>query len=126
MLPDSALYEVIKEIKEYAANGIKPEEISFMRSSIGQADARNYETGIQKASFIGRIQQYGLPADYVSRQTQILSTITKKEIDAIAKKYLDVNRMNILLVGDKKVILPGLQRLGYEIVGLDAEGNVIK
>lgn len=123
---DSALAEVIREIKEYAANGIKEEEIAFMRKSIGQADARNYETGIQKAAFIGRIQQYNLPTDYVSKQTQILNSITKKEIDAIAKKYLDVRKMNILLVGDKKKILPGLQRLGYEIVELDAYGNPVK
>ncbi len=120
---DSALAEVIREIKEYATTGIKDQEISFMRKSIGQADARSYETGIQKAAFISRIQQYNLPADYVSKQTQILNTISKQEIDAIAKKYLDVNKMNILLVGDKEKIMPGLQRLGYEIVELDADGK---
>ncbi len=48
------------------------------------------------------------------------------EIDAIAKKYVDVNKMNIVLVGDKKKILPGLQRLGYEIVELNADGNLGK
>ena len=42
------------------------------------------------------------------------------------KKYLDVNKMNIVLVGDKKTILPGLKRLGYEIVELDADGNPVK
>jgi zinc protease len=31
--------------------------------------------------------------------------------------------MNILLVGDKAKILPGLQKTGYEIVELDVEGN---
>jgi zinc protease len=123
---DSALYEVLKEIKEYATNGVKPEEITFMQKSIGQSDARNYETGIQKAIFLGRILEYDLPADFVAKQSQVRNTITKKEIDAISKTYLDVNKMNILLVGDKKKILPGLQRLGYEIVELDAEGNVVK
>jgi zinc protease len=123
---DSALSEVIREIKEYAATGIRPSELEFMRKSIGQADARNYETGIQKAAFISRIQQYNLPADYVRKQTEILNTIPKKEIDAIAQKYLDVNKMNILLVGDKETILPGLQKLGYEIVELDADGNMLK
>ena len=33
--------------------------------------------------------------------------------------------MNIVLVGDKERILPGLQRLGYDIVELDAEGNPV-
>jgi zinc protease len=123
---DSALSEVIREIKEYAATGVKEEEIQFMRKSIGQADARNYETGVQKAAFIGRILEYNLPADYVSKQSQILQTITKKDIDALAKKYLDVNKINILLVGDKKKILPGLEKMGYEIVELDADGNPVK
>ena len=70
--------------------------------------------------------EYNLPADYVTKQNQILNTIAKKDIDAVAKKYLDVNKMNILLVGDKQKILPGLQRLGYEIIELDADGNVVK
>jgi zinc protease len=122
---DSALYEVINELKQYAANGIKPEEISFMKNSIGQADARSYETGIQKATFVGRIQQYNLPADYVKRQTAILNSITKKEIDALTKKYIDINKMNIVLVGDKNLVVPGLKRLGYEIIELDADGKEV-
>jgi len=79
----------------------------------GQADARNYETGGQKAAFIGRMIQYDLPADYVKKQNQILQTISKNEIDGLSKKYLDIEKMNILLVGDKKKILPGLQTMGY-------------
>lgn len=120
---DSALYEVMNEIKNYVANGVKPDEIAFMQKSIGQSDARNYETGVQKAAFISRILEYDLPADFVKQQNAILNNITKKDIDIISKKYLDVNKMNILLVGDKQLILPGLKRLGYEIVELDADGN---
>ncbi|KAI9430706.1 Metalloenzyme, LuxS/M16 peptidase-like protein [Russula earlei] len=125
MSTDSALYETIKEIKGYATNGTTTQEVAFMKSSIGQSDARNYETGIQKSAFIGRILQYKLPADFVSKQNAILNSITKAEIDAIAKKYMDVNKMNILLVGDKDLILPGLKRLNYEIIELDADGNPI-
>ncbi|MDB5211285.1 MAG: insulinase family protein [Sediminibacterium sp.] len=120
---DSALYEVMKEIKNYAANGVTEDEVAFMKKSIGQSDARNYETGPQKANFVGRILEYNLPGDFVTKQNQILSSITKKDIDAIAKRYLDVNKMNILLVGDKQLILPGLKRLGYEIVELDVDGK---
>jgi zinc protease len=123
---DSALAEVIREIKDYTTNGVKPEELEFMRNSIGQSDARNYETGFQKAAFIGRILEYNLPADFTKKQSDIRKNITKEEIDAIAKKYLDINKMNIILVGDKKTIMPGLQKLGYEISELDTEGNVVK
>jgi zinc protease len=120
---DSALVEVIKEIKNYAANGITPEELAFMKQAIGQRDALAYETGAQKSAFVGRILQYNLPANFVETQSSILQNMKKSEIDALAKKWLDVNKMNILLVGDKAKILPGLQKLGYEIVELDADGN---
>jgi zinc protease len=120
---DSALLEVIKEIKNYAAKGITEEELAFMKMAIGQRDALAYETGNQKAGFVGRILQYDLPANFATQQNAILKNIKKAELDALAKKWLDVNKMNILLVGDKAKILPGLQKLGYEIVELDVDGN---
>jgi zinc protease len=94
-----------------------------MKSSIGQADARKYETNGQKAGFLSRILEYNLKSDYVVTQTNILNNIKKEELDALAKKYLDMNKMVILVVGDKASTLPGLQKLGYEIVELDADGN---
>ena len=41
----------------------------------------------------------------------------------MAKKYLNVNNMVIVVVGDKQSTLPGLQKLGYEVIELDADGN---
>jgi len=123
---DSALLEVMRELKDYATTGVKPEEISFMVNSIGQSDARNYETGFQKALFISRILEYNLPADFVKQQSEIRKSIAKNDMDAIIKRYLNPDKMNIVLVGDKKLILPKLQNLGYEIVELNSDGNPVK
>ena len=97
-----------------------------MKSAIGQSDALRYETGPQKAQFIRRILDYNLPANYVEIQSGILKGMTKAQMQSYAKKYLSPEKMNILLVGDKKQILPGLQKLGYEIIELDTDGNVVK
>ncbi|MEO5500532.1 MAG: insulinase family protein, partial [Ginsengibacter sp.] len=122
---DSALNEIISQLKKYNVGGPDQSEITFMKNSIGQSDARNYETGSQKAAFISRMLIYNLPADYVDQQTRILESITVPEIQMLAKKYYDLNSMNILLVGDKKVFMDGLKDMGYEIVELDADGNVL-
>jgi len=122
---DSALYEVVKELKDYSTNGITEEELAFMKSAIGQRDALRYETGIQKAGFIRTILDYNLPANYTELQQKILKGMSKKDIDALAKKYVDATKLNMLLVGDKAKILPGLKRLGYPIVELDVEGKPI-
>lgn len=119
---DSALVELLNDLKQYAQNGPSEEEVEFMKNSIGQSDARNYETGFQKANFISRILMYNLPPNFVEEQTRILKEISVDELKALAKKYYDTGKMNILLVGDKKSFLPGLSNLGYRIVELDANG----
>jgi len=121
---DSALAEVIKELKDYAENGIKEEELAFMKNSIGQRDALRYETGPQKAQFISRMLKYNLPPDYVETQIKILKSMKKKDIDALAKRWIKPDKLNMLLVGDKAKVFAGLQKLGYPIVELDAEGQV--
>jgi zinc protease len=121
---DSALKEVMRELKDYATTGITEDEITFMKNSLGQRDALSYETGFQKAGFIGQILQYDLPADYVDQQNKILAKMTKEEIDALAKKWIDTSKMNILLVGDKTKTEEGVKKLGYPIVELDADGKV--
>jgi zinc protease len=122
---DSALFEVVKELKNYSANGATEEELTFMKNAIGQRDALRYETGIQKAGFIRTILDYNLPANYTEIQQKILKDMTKKEMDALAKKYVDANKLNMLMVGDKAKILPGLKRLGYPIVELDVDGKPV-
>jgi zinc protease len=120
---DSALREVLKEMNNYAANGITDEEIAFMKSAIGQRDALQYETAGQKSGFISRLMEYNLEGNYIDVQNGILENITKDEINALAKKWLQTDKLNILLVGDKEKIMPGLQQMGYDIIELDVDGN---
>jgi zinc protease len=123
---DSALVEIVKEITNYRDNGITDAELAFTKSSIGQSDALEYETGFQKAGFLNQIIQYNLEADFVDKQNEILKNITREEINALAKKHLPVEKMNILVVGDKELVKPKLEKLGYELVELDKEGNPVQ
>jgi zinc protease len=59
----------------------------------------------------------------VDQQNKILVGMTKAEIDALAKKWINTAKMNILLVGDKAKTLEGLKKLGYDIVELDTDGK---
>ncbi len=123
---DSALVEVMKELKNYADKGITDSELQFMKNSLGQRDALLYETGLQKAGFIGRILDYNLPANYVDQQNKILAKITKQEISAVAKKLLHPEKMNVLLVGDKAKILESVKKLGYPVIELDVDGKPVE
>src|SRR5436190_7027913 len=123
---DSALVELVTDLKKYSDFGATDDELIFLKNAIGQRDALRYETGFQKAGFIRTILDYNLPANYTEIQQKILKGMTKAEIDALAKKYIDVTKLNMLLVGDKAKILPGLKRLGYPIVELDVDGKPVE
>ncbi len=120
---DSALTEVLKEMNNYANKGITDEELAFMKSAIGQRDALQYETPGQKSGFINRLLENNLEGNYIDIQNSLLENISKSDVDALAKKWIQPDKMNILLVGDKEKILPGLQKFGYEIIELDVDGN---
>jgi zinc protease len=123
---DSALSEVLREMKEYAENGIKADELTFMKNAISQSDARKYETGFQKAGFLYQMLKYNLSANFPDHQTAITSAIEASEIKYLAKKWINTDKMNIVLAGDLDAIGPKLTAMGYTVVELDADGNVKK
>jgi zinc protease len=122
---DSAVSEFMKEIITYADKGTNADELTFMKNSIGQRESRSYEAPWQKTSFLGRIIHYNLPTDYVKKQNDIIKNMTVERINELARKNLPYQQMKIVVVGDKNTIEPGLERLGYEIVYVDVNGNVI-
>ena len=123
---DSALADVLSIMKKYREEGMNEQELAFTKSSIGQSEARKYETGAQKALFLSRILTYNLSASYPDGQKEMLDILTLQDVNDIAKKYVPENdQLNIVLVGDKAKVWDGLKGLGYEMVELDKYGNPV-
>ena len=112
---DTALKEIMYEVNNCRDNGITDKQLTFMKNSITQSDALRYETNGQKAGFLNRLVQYNLPKDYIRQQNDIIKSLTKEEINAIAKEILQPDKMIILLVGDKDKIKVPIEKLGYKI-----------
>lgn len=124
---DSALKDILQIMKEYKETGVKPEELSFTQRSLAQSEARKYESGYQKAGFLARVMEYNLSHDFPAQQNQVLTSMKKEDVNKQAKTALpDLDKMYIVLVGDKAKVWKGLQDMGYEMVELDREGNVLK
>ncbi|GAA4836549.1 pitrilysin family protein [Algivirga pacifica] len=121
---DSAVVEIMSELEGYYKEGITAEELTFMKNSIGQRDALKYETLGQKAQFLTKIVRYDLSPKFVKKQAKMLKKLKTEEVNALAKKYYDYNKMFIVVVGDKETQLPKLEKLGYEIEEVKVEGEV--
>lgn len=113
---DKSLVEFIKEIKGYAENGITAEELVFMRNAINQRDALKYETPGAKLRFLAQILEYDLTPDFVKQRMNIVENISAEEINALAKKHLNLKEMVMVVVGNSQVLKPQLEALGYEVI----------
>jgi len=113
---DKSIVEFIKEIKNYAENGITEEELAFMRKAINQKDALKYETPRAKLGFLAQLLEHNLTPDYVKERANIVENISAAEINALAKKHLDLKEMLMVVVGDAKTLKPQLEALGYQVL----------
>jgi zinc protease len=119
----ASIVEFVDEIERYAEQGITSEELAFTKQAIGQRDALRYETPLQKLGLLSNIVTFDLPDDFTERQNEILSRISKAEIDRLAADQLRIEDMILVVVGDANTILPELEALDYPIVELDTQGN---
>ena len=113
---DKSIIEFVNEIKNYAQNGITAEELAFMRKAINQKDALKYETPRAKLGFLAQILEHDLSPDFVKERNEIVENITTEEINALAKKHLNLSDMLTVVVGNASVLKPQLEALGYEVI----------
>lgn len=116
----ASLKEIIKELNNYREQGITDEELTFMRAAINQQDALKYETPDAKLNFLAQIIEHDLAPSFVKERSQIVSTITKERINGLARQYLKIEDMAIVIVGDAKTLKPQLRDMGYRVIDYTA------
>jgi zinc protease len=119
--------EFIKELR--GIRGDRPvteKELSYFKQSLIRSYPRGFETPEQIANRLTDVVLYGLPDDYFNNYAAHVQAVALADVTRAANRYLDPSRMAILVVGDRKVIEPGLRSLtdvSTNVVVLDTEGR---
>ncbi len=108
---DSALVEIFKEFNAYRTTGITEKELQFTKDAFLGREALKYETAEQKLGFLNRILTYDLDKTYINKQANVLNSISKAQVDAIAKAKIKPDNMSIVIVGNKYLIKKKLKNL---------------
>jgi zinc protease len=67
-----------------------------------------------------------LPQDYFQHYAANIRAVTKEDVTRVANKYIDVDHLAIVIVGDRKQIEAPLRATGIApIVVLDLDGNPV-
>ncbi len=104
VVTDSSMIELVGELKNFHQKGITEEELTFTKSSLGQADALKFEAPPQKGRFLKRLLDYKLEPSYLEKQNEILKSLTVKELNENISKYFNLQNMVSVVVGDPKNI----------------------
>ncbi len=122
-----SVMEFIKEIKGIRGEiPITPQELESNKQRIIRGYPRGFETVGQISGQLSNLVVYDLPDTYFNDFISKINAVTLADVNRVANKYLTPDKLAIVIVGDRKVIEPGLKKLEYPIVILDTEGNPIQ
>lgn len=121
-----AVQEFMKEIT--GVRGTRPitaAELEINKQGFIRSFPSGFETPGQISAQLSNLVVYGLQDSYFSDYIANINKVTLDDVNRVANKYLDPSKMAIVIVGDRKVVEPGLKDLGYPMWLLDADGNPI-
>ena len=122
-----AVAEFIKELNDIrGGRPVTQKELEYNKQSLIRRFPAGFETVGQMSQQLANLVVYDLPDSYINDYIAKVNAITVEDVNRVAKQYLDPAKMAIVIVGDRKVIEPGLKELGYGITILDTEGNALE
>lgn len=119
---DGSMTQLVYEMKRINTERVPQSELEDARRTIVAGFALSLEQPNRVLDYWLTAQYYGLPADYWDKFPDRIAAIDAAAIQAAAKKYVDLDHMQWVAVGDRKQIQSVLAKYGPVTV-VDAEGK---
>lgn len=86
-------------IEDLRKNGIKEDELTTAKESIINSDVFNFDTPVEVVENYAWQEYHGFPADQMKLDIAAVRAVTRADVEAAARKYLDPSKYVILAVG---------------------------
>lgn len=124
---DSALIEFMRELR--GVQGGRPfteDEITQGKESLIQRLPQAFASVNATASAIASLYVQGLPETYYQDYAARINAVTADDLLRVARQYIDLDHLNMVIVGDRATIENALRATGIAgIEFLDIEGNAV-
>jgi len=119
------LIEFMKELKGIV--GEKPvtdEELKTAKDSLIQGLPQRFASVSSINNAITSLVTQGLQDDYYQQYAKNVSAVTKDDVLRVAKQYIDLNHLAIVIVGDRSQVEAALKATNVAPITLiDIDGN---
>jgi zinc protease len=121
----ASMDELIYEFKRIRDEKTPADEFDRAKRTIVGSFALQLESPQSLLANIVTQRIYNLPADYWDAYPQKIAAVTPEDVQRVARKYLDLNKLQIVAVGDAKRIADGLKKFG-DVALYDTEGKPLQ
>jgi predicted Zn-dependent peptidase len=106
----AALTEFFKEL-EAIRKPIPSDELEKAKNYVALQLPRNFETTQSLAGSLAQMFVFNLPPDYYGTFTERIRAVTVADVQRAAERYIQPDKFAVVIVGDLKVIEPGIKAL---------------
>lgn len=117
--------EMISELRRIRTGDLEPHELDDTKNYLIGVFPALVQTASDIASRLVDMELYGLPEDYFDKYRENIANVTKDDITRAAQKYLDPDKLLIVVVGNATQIREPLGTLGLPVSEIDIDGNMM-
>jgi len=124
---DLALVEFMKELRGIeGARPITDKDLASAKQSLIQSLPGQFASIAGVNAAVTNIWSQNLPATYYQDYAAKISAVTQADLSRVAKQYIDLDHLTIVIVGDRAKIESGLKATNIApVVVVDLDGNVV-
>ncbi len=100
---DSSITEFLAEMNHIKNEPVSDEDLNRIKNNMNGDFALSLERSQTIARFALNVVRFNLPQDYYQTYLSRLQSVSKEDVQAAAKKYIDPDNCIILVVGNKEV-----------------------
>jgi zinc protease len=122
-----SVQEVVKELNGILTNRpVNDVELNKIKLNKTLRMPGSWETGNAIAGSLGEMVRYGYPKDYYDTYSSKITSLSLNDMNKAAKRVVQPNKIDWVVVGDKEKVEAGLNELGIEVKLIDVDGNIIE
>lgn len=110
---------IFSEIEKIRKTPITPQELAFAKDRVLNSFVFNFQSPRQTLSRLMTYEYYGYPSDFLLRYQKAVKATTVEDVQRVAQKYLQPDKIVTLVVGNTSGIQPPLTSISTEVTSVD-------
>jgi zinc protease len=106
-----AVSEILKELKRMRETNVTDDELTLAKDSFVRSLPADFETSAGVNASTANIYVYDLGLDYYTKLGDRISAVNADQVKAVSQKYLPLDKMVVIAVGDRAKIGSALEKL---------------